>query len=464
MISIKIVNIGDVKKIEDMLELFIQDGDAKITVAGDTIEIDSSTYDKEIKQILSDGGFNVGEVEAKKIQQGKFVGSLLKASRTANLLETSSELEKIMETASMNEDELKKWKGEGFDEDEANDWKNKNIKLDDAKKWKDSGEVSYSAREWIDAGFDINKKNKWKKAGFDLDAAQGWIEVGFEPNKADDWKDEGFFNNKKGAKEWDNENFSSKDARKWVVKDFEPKDAAKWRDAGFDVRTSVAWSKLNATPSIAKDWKSFGFSVKECEDWTQYKFAPDDAKKWKDAGIGPSKAFELKKQGKTPETASKETAPMGEYKDFADCVSKNKDKEDPEAYCGSIKQKVEGGKENAISEDFMKEMYKLEWKDKSFDEVKTELDRISKISLTEPIQTTQPALYIKFITLGDLLKEKINATKISDDWEYAGKVHGKDYYVGIKKVAEVKNEIAKIFDSRGNLLYEGTIKKTGIFM
>ena len=43
--------------------------------------------------------------------------------------------------------------------------------------------------------------------------------------------------------------------------------------------------------------------------------------------------------------------PMGEYKDFADCVSKNKSKDDPSAYCGYIKHQIEGGKkkEEAIS-------------------------------------------------------------------------------------------------------------------
>lgn len=34
--------------------------------------------------------------------------------------------------------------------------------------------------------------------------------------------------------------------------------------------------------------------------------------------------------------------PFGEYKDFADCVAKNKDKSDPEAYCAAIKRKIEG--------------------------------------------------------------------------------------------------------------------------
>jgi len=34
--------------------------------------------------------------------------------------------------------------------------------------------------------------------------------------------------------------------------------------------------------------------------------------------------------------------PFGEYKDFDDCVSKNKDKDDPEAYCATIKRNIEG--------------------------------------------------------------------------------------------------------------------------
>lgn len=34
--------------------------------------------------------------------------------------------------------------------------------------------------------------------------------------------------------------------------------------------------------------------------------------------------------------------PFGDYKDFADCVSKNADKEDPKGYCASIQKKIEG--------------------------------------------------------------------------------------------------------------------------
>ncbi|KKN86839.1 hypothetical protein LCGC14_0263980 [marine sediment metagenome] len=33
--------------------------------------------------------------------------------------------------------------------------------------------------------------------------------------------------------------------------------------------------------------------------------------------------------------------PVGSYRNFADCVSKNQDKDSPESYCGSIKAKVE---------------------------------------------------------------------------------------------------------------------------
>lgn len=40
--------------------------------------------------------------------------------------------------------------------------------------------------------------------------------------------------------------------------------------------------------------------------------------------------------------------PMGQYKDWDDCISKNKDKNNPEAYCGFIKNKVEGSKKEGL--------------------------------------------------------------------------------------------------------------------
>lgn len=50
--------------------------------------------------------------------------------------------------------------------------------------------------------------------------------------------------------------------------------------------------------------------------------------------------------------------PLGEpfagYKDFADCVSKNSDKKDPEAYCATIMRQVELATETVITELFVK--------------------------------------------------------------------------------------------------------------
>lgn len=36
--------------------------------------------------------------------------------------------------------------------------------------------------------------------------------------------------------------------------------------------------------------------------------------------------------------------PFAGYRDFADCVAKNRDKRDPEAYCAAIMHKVEDKK------------------------------------------------------------------------------------------------------------------------
>jgi hypothetical protein len=43
-------------------------------------------------------------------------------------------------------------------------------------------------------------------------------------------------------------------------------------------------------------------------------------------------------------------APFAGYDDFADCVSKNSDKDDPEAYCGAIKSKTEGARRSRTSQ------------------------------------------------------------------------------------------------------------------
>lgn len=59
--------------------------------------------------------------------------------------------------------------------------------------------------------------------------------------------------------------------------------------------------------------------------------------------------------------------PFGGYNDFDDCLAKNQDKENPEAYCGMIQAKVEGGKKKRtdlierysdVFTDALKEMLK----------------------------------------------------------------------------------------------------------
>ena len=42
--------------------------------------------------------------------------------------------------------------------------------------------------------------------------------------------------------------------------------------------------------------------------------------------------------------------PFAEYEDFDDCVRKNQDKNDHEAYCAAIKEKVEGKCEKVKNE------------------------------------------------------------------------------------------------------------------
>lgn len=49
-----------------------------------------------------------------------------------------------------------------------------------------------------------------------------------------------------------------------------------------------------------------------------------------------------KKEKEKEEKKDVELKPFADYRDFDDCVSKNKDKKDPEAYCGTIQRQAEG--------------------------------------------------------------------------------------------------------------------------
>lgn len=63
---------------------------------------------------------------------------------------------------------------------------------------------------------------------------------------------------------------------------------------------------------------------------------------------------------------------MGEYANFADCVSKNKSKDDPNAYCGYIKHQIEGGKKKEeCLEEPEHESFHLEEDIKKMEEEKT---------------------------------------------------------------------------------------------
>ncbi len=57
--------------------------------------------------------------------------------------------------------------------------------------------------------------------------------------------------------------------------------------------------------------------------------------------VGESPANKVFTSGKAE---AKVNEPFADYKDFDDCVAKNSDKEDPQAYCGSIKAKTEANK------------------------------------------------------------------------------------------------------------------------
>jgi hypothetical protein len=54
----------------------------------------------------------------------------------------------------------------------------------------------------------------------------------------------------------------------------------------------------------------------------------------------------------------------------------------------------------------LREIYRLDWRDKPDDELLAELKRISEISQREPIHITHPALAEKFLVLGEIMKQR----------------------------------------------------------
>ncbi len=56
--------------------------------------------------------------------------------------------------------------------------------------------------------------------------------------------------------------------------------------------------------------------------------------------------------------------------------------------------------------ELIRELYKMNWKDKPDDELMAELRRISEIAMNEPIHITKPTLYEKFMALGEIFKAR----------------------------------------------------------
>ena len=86
--------------------------------------------------------------------------------------------------------------------------------------------------------------------------------------------------------------------------------------------------------------------------------------------------IELKKLGLTETDLKK---PFGDYKDFQDCIDKNQEKHDPEAYCATIQRQVEGKtkqKPEPSTRDLLKLLEpQLEPKPASVDDIKAILRR-----------------------------------------------------------------------------------------
>ncbi len=59
----------------------------------------------------------------------------------------------------------------------------------------------------------------------------------------------------------------------------------------------------------------------------------------------------------------------------------------------------------------LREIYRLNWKDKQDEELMAELRRLSEISQREPLHITHPALAEKFLVLGEIFKARRGVEK-----------------------------------------------------
>ena len=108
--------------------------------------------------------------------------------------------------------------------------------------------------------------------------------------------------------------------------------------------------------------------------------------------------------------------PLGEYEDFADCVAKNQDKDDPEAYCGSIEQKVKdvGEKVDAPRSEAERAMAHFEisseeWEQLSEEEKQGYIGRLPErgsAGMKDKIDSVKAAIIEALSGLDDLVEEE----------------------------------------------------------
>lgn len=121
-----------------------------------------------------------------------------------------------------------------------------------------------------------------------------------------------------------------------------------------------------------------------------------------------------------------ESKPFGEYDSFDDCVNKNKDKNDPEAYCATIQRQVEGKKDHAHANGMLK--YKVGGSmtdtEKKTLEVKSDEEQPKEEPQEHP-------------------KEETQEEKSHDSKDSAEAVSLKDFNEMKSKVESMKGEIEK---------------------
>jgi len=118
--------------------------------------------------------------------------------------------------------------------------------------------------------------------------------------------------------------------------------------------------------------------------------------------------------------------PFADYDSFADCVAKNQEKDDPEAYCASIKQQVEG--ETAPTDNYALEYFKLEQR-KQFDRFKQEV-KVLKHAVREYAKDIHA---LKEVARKDVLNAKKIEEAVNKTWQSISKV-GEQYNKGIATI------------------------------